>query len=947
MSLEDWKTQLERHFRSLATLRNNSELPLFALEHGRSTQEITEIANLLREQISTSEPLDEYWLLWVVYATEIGYEYTGHEYWQSFSEQTPYWESHHRPLLRNWFRKFQNTYHGVKPSGLWAEQFPIIAGPITHAILPKYLQYCFAGALYQLRFRLARLGVLDFLSVRQLLITGAYNTTTRFEQFLQQEELVGRIVLALLNQEPQDGQEPIHLPTLERIVDDLNQVRSTRAWLKETRTVVDRYRGIGQGTGPSQKPAHVHDSNQRIKPFLQTSIRPSIFLRYSGVDKWAVVMEVPSFAPLTVIAQDLKAFLEQTRCRLAGAIDMKPAGWTLTGRHFGLLKSWPGDQIPLIEFEKVHGALNELIQEDCKMSKGPTWLFRVGADGRAREIKGKNVYPGVKYVLVSTNDLSGTIYPFVAPCTLDCSGVNAVQIVVPENLNSEQIGQLKALGLEVARTIHVWPAGLPCRKWNDEGDSEWLTTESPRFGIVHDHPVESYEIRLNKDAQITVDAPEAGHPTYIEIAPLPTGRHTLTVTAQRKSPLADEEDALTGYVELEIREPEPWVPGVPAHTGLIVDVDPYDANFDELWANTINLSINGPESHSVECLLKFEDGNGSLTYTQQIGKTMALPVQPPTWRELFAQFLKNHEDAAWRYLEASAGVLEILAGELGNFSIRFDRDVPSIRWVARHRHGNVMLRLIDDTGIESNQAVCQMFNMGRPTVATTPDLLSLFDGISPESPGGLFIVRHGDYSDSILISNLPSSRGLQALNVNPDFSDILSDTTPTTTGLYILTYWKTARIAGVVAVAEYRRNKIVEKLHSALYETLCGQNWAKAEAEFFGDRNSPHTIQALQERVSRSSGFGGALQKTDLMPFAGNFDQLAQWYFDKACRHNVCGDAELCQFALHFACKPHILLDTYRDNFESLINKVNSNPELLRGARYVTLLLDTLDASTD
>lgn len=940
MSLEYWKDRLDRHFRSLAALRNNSKLPLFALEHGLSTDEITQISNLLRGQISTGKLLDEYWLLWVVYATEIGYEYTGHEYWQSFSEQTPCWEPHHRPLLRGWFGKFQDIYDGVKPSGLWAKQFPIIAMPITHAVLPKYLQYCFAAALYQLRFRLAKLGKLDILSVRRLLITGTYNTTTRFEQFLQQEELTGRIVLALLNQEPQDGQEPIHLPTLRRIVDDLNQVRNTRAWLKETLTVVDRYRGIGQGVASSHNPTHIHSLEQKVESSIQQSIRPNIFLRYSGIDKWVVVMEIPSFAPLTATGQDLKIFLEQTRCRLAGATDMKPAGWTLTGRRFGLLKSWPDDHTLLIEFEKVHKVLN-ILQEDFKMSKGPTWLFRIGMDGKAREIKGRNVHPGVKYILVSTNNLSSTIYPFMIPCSLDCSGATAVQIVVPQKLNSEQISQLKTLGLEVVRTIHVWPAGQPCRKWNDEGDSEWLTTESPRFGIVHDYPVKSYLICLNKDAQLTIDAPEAGRPTYIEVEPLPTGRHILTVTAQRESPLTDGEDIVTGRVELEVREPEPWVPGAPAHTGLTVDVDPHDSNFDELWANTINLSINGPESHCVQCLLKFEDGDGKQTFKQPIGKLWELPVTPPIWREQFNLFLEKYENASWRYLEASAGVLIILAGELGNFSLRFDRDIPSIRWVARHHHGNVMLRLIDDTGIESNQAVCQMFSMDRPTVATIPDLLSLFDGISPQSPGGLYVARHGDYEDSIIVSSLTNSRGLQDQKIDPDFSDIHEGTTSIATGIHILTRWKKTRLAGVVAVAEYQRSKIARKLHCALYEKLCGPKWARAEADFFEDPSSPHIVEALQKRIGRSLGFGEAI-KSHLIPFA-DFEQFAQWYFDRACHHNVCADVELCRFALYFACKPHTLLDTYNSyNLERLMDMASSNPELLRGARYATLLLDAL-----
>src|SRR5271166_3901758 len=42
-------------------------------------------------------------------------------------------------------------------SGPWADHFSIIAWPITHAILPRYLQLQFAKALYDARLEFARL----------------------------------------------------------------------------------------------------------------------------------------------------------------------------------------------------------------------------------------------------------------------------------------------------------------------------------------------------------------------------------------------------------------------------------------------------------------------------------------------------------------------------------------------------------------------------------------------------------------------------------------------------------------------------------------------------------------------------------------------------------------------------------------------------------------------
>ena len=247
MLLEQWQNHLERHFESLAHSRAGSGLPIFALEHGLNDEEIEEVSSLLRSCIEDRLRLSPHWLPWVVYATERGYAYTGDEYWPSFEEQTPRWEFGDRNKLVPWFRKFQKTHDGVVPSGRWANHFTIISWPITHAILPLYLQSQFARTLYDIRYRLASLETLDPAAIGRVLAVNAYHASTRFQEFLQQEELTGRIVLALLGEAPTEGKEPIYPPTLERIVRDLERVRRTREWLRETRIVRDRFTGTGRG----------------------------------------------------------------------------------------------------------------------------------------------------------------------------------------------------------------------------------------------------------------------------------------------------------------------------------------------------------------------------------------------------------------------------------------------------------------------------------------------------------------------------------------------------------------------------------------------------------------------------------------------------------------------------------------------------------------------------
>ena len=180
MTLKEWQERLERHFESLACLREGSGFPIFALEHGLNDEEIEEISLLLRSHLRSQLTLAPYRLLWVIYAAERGYTYNGDEYWPSFEERTPGWTAGDRYKLVPCFRRFQKAYDGVVPFGPWAHHFRIIAWPITHAILPRYLQRQFAKVLYELRFRLVHLENFDPVTIGRLLAVNAYHTSTRF-----------------------------------------------------------------------------------------------------------------------------------------------------------------------------------------------------------------------------------------------------------------------------------------------------------------------------------------------------------------------------------------------------------------------------------------------------------------------------------------------------------------------------------------------------------------------------------------------------------------------------------------------------------------------------------------------------------------------------------------------------------------------------------------------
>ena len=931
-ALKDLQERLHEHFRSLASARERSDFPIFALEHGLSPEELKRIYPLLRARLKARLPLAPHWLLWVVYASEAGYGYAGDEYWPSFEKQTPTWQFQDRPKIKNWFTRFQNTYSGVVPSGPWAKQFSIIAWPITHALLPRYLQRQFARLLYDLRFRLASGSSSDTGSIGRLLAAHAFHASTRLQQFLQQEELTGQIVVALLRGESAGAQELIHTPTLRRVVADLEQVRNSREWLKETRRVVsDRFTGIGRGTGRFPPTTRTRSEDSVLPDASRFAIRPDLLLRHVRAGNWSVVLWLKSFRPVAAESAELRTFLDKTRCRLNGASDWKPTGWLLSGDRKGALKIWPDTGTPLIQFERPNPLMDHLLESEYRLAGGPVWLFRIGNDGIAHYIVSRTVRPAHDYVVVTEEHIPQEL-PGFSSCTLDCAGVRAFRLAVPAQVSAEATARLKELGLAVARTIQVWPAGLPGRGWDGEGSSEWLTTESPCFGIAPDHPLDTLSFRLNGEPEQILPTNPQGGVTFVRMPPLPAGIHKLTVEAHR-SPELDQTVSTPpakGFVRLTVREPEPWTPGIASHAGLIVTTDPYDANLDVFWRNELDLSVVGPGDVAVSVQVSLHAADGRRILSEHVGRPIDLPITPDGWRRVFANFL-NDESRAWRYLEAASCTLEINGESLGTCSLRFDHDPVPIRWVCSSRRRETFVRLVDDSGRHDTVPEIQFYSMTCPLDAVTLDAETARADQTVAVPGGLFLARLSPFSDAAVVSAPPPRVGLQDLGVEPDVG--VPEAPPALRNAFaLLRLWHGARQAGFLA--NVRQRQVVRSIVNAIFRGMCGKNWAEAEETYFAHPTSQAALQELEARVDRRTEFGRILRRHS--DTGDSEAAIAARFAAEAARQNVSQDRDLCLFAFRLASRP---LDVLSDSrLDDRITELTRIPALLRGARLVSLL---------
>ncbi len=933
-SLDLLRKQVECHFKALASFRKSQDIPVFAMEHGLCQEDLRFLCTTLRSQRKTCQLQDIDWLLWVIYATEVGYSYTGEEYWQSFEERVPGWQYHDRNRIRTWFRKFQRTYNGVEPSGPWAEQFTIIAWPITHAILPIYLQRQFARALHDLRYRLVRVTSLDPGTIGRLIAVNVHMPSTRFREFLEQEELIGRIVLALLGEEASLDNQPIYPQTLDRIVAGLDSVRASREWLRETRRVVsDRFKGIGHGSWlPPNRPLH----GPILRDTPQFAIRPKLLLRHTGGGIWSVLMDVPSFRGVSALDAGIHAFLKTARCRLNGGSDMKPRGWILSGSRKGIVQSWPDTAMPLILLEQSHPAVDQLLDAECRLDCGPIWLFRIGADGAARHIMGGTVRPSCNYVLVTTGN-PPRAHEVMTPCTLNCDGVAAFRLAIPDHVSEELHSWIGDLDLHVARTVRVWPAGLPGRGWDGEGSSEWLTTEAPCLGVSHDHPVDAYAFRLNEGSEHLVRTDGAAEPLFLRLPPLPAGIHSLTVKAHRSSALdaVASSPPAEGFVRLTVREPESWTPGVVSHQGLVVTINPAEPDLDTFWRNEIRLSVFGPEKYSALLTIELEAADGRRILREHVGARFDLPISSDIWRRRFEQFL-NRQGCAESYLEAAKCTLIINGETLGRHSVVFEHDVKPLRWRTRRTRNEISIRLVDDTGHEGTEAKICCYDMDRPLKMSplAPDKARA--GLAVEPPGSLFHAEHVEHKDTVAVARPPTDKGLQGLSLFPKVDKLARDSQALSDALTILARWQGARLSGVLI--KIRHRQVVDGILEALYEAICGQNWAEAETAYRKNPKSPEALEILKSHVDRKTpGFAAALTH-NRSEIKSAPDQRTAWFADTAARYRICDGPKLCGFALRLASQPQAVGTLSSSELGALTSQLLNCPAVLRGARLLALL---------
>lgn len=933
MDLVAFQNRLQDHFAKLK--ENRIVYPTFALEHGLTTEELSHLKRLIREYIRNTPPSSEHWLPWIIYAAELGYVYSGDEYWQTFEDNTRGWRQYgDRYLIRKWFKKFQKDYNGVEPRGVWADTFSIISWPITHAILPKDLQTQLAKLLFYVKANLSPEIIKSPQYLGSIISQHAYYSSSRFRIFAENQTLLGQIASALILQSKNISESLILPSTLEKIIYDLNQVQSAKTWLNKTREYVQKTKLKGLAPASALKDIGNESLIVARKKVAELGITPKLVLKQNS-SEWEVFLEIPDFINLVAMFPSYNNVLKDSRCIVAGASGRPLARGRLIsyGTQYVKLQQWPNLREDMLKFIDAPPEFQFHLKTEFFISPGPTWLFRISTDGNAYEVKGLSIRPGNQYILIKKKEgktISLDDYMDVMP--ISCDGVMAIRINMPTSLTTRNLNILNSLGLQITKNIRFWPVGITAQNWDGEGYAEWLTNDNPCIAILADHPLKSMFLTLEDSGEIlrltTIDN---NSPIFIQLDRLHPGLNRLVVKAETP----EDSEVIEGYLDILIREPRPWLPGVCHKDLFLVNADPPSPRLDEFWEGKVSISINGPEGYKIRPLI-YLIGNDNQEKCIKIG-TLSLPVNTLSWAALFNKFRETKEAQDY-YDQTKACRIEFYGDELGKYVLNLEREFVPLRW-SFSRLGRVYrVQLIDNIGSNSDLGLIY-YDFKLPDKSSTVNYNDAVNGFCPSPSGGLYVAeatginfRHG-----IIIPPVLGNR-LEDLRANPKLSCPNKSIDTIAWLLNLTRLWATARITGDIG-SVIRQREVLSMLLMQLFCLTCGNNWFVGELSYYNEKRGT-TLRTLQGYIATRPTLGIALYKDSPRHVNLSAHERKLWFTETFQKLGYYEDAWNCEFALRMASSPETINLWAEDKLSYGIKKFMDNTVLAKAARYFILSIE-------
>lgn len=949
VKLDDWQDRLENHFALLGKEREETGWPTFALEHDLSETELHLLESEIRAEILLRPPRENHWLAWVIYASEIGYRFTGNEYWQTFEQETPGWtQQGDRSWIRRAFRKFKEKFHGFEPLGPWADHFSIICWPITHSILAKDLQKQLARILYDLRHTFDPSILASAEALGTLIASRSGHTSSRFVSFVEQPLLAGQISAALLLGRTSEGSRLLSPSTLKRISVDLDAERTSREWLHDARTRAERI-GCHGLSRFSRKGGETTQDRSTDRIAFRQSLEPHCQLRTRPDGAWELFMEIPSFSAVAGDDRDIESFLENQRCRVAGSSGRPLARGALLSRHVVRMTHLPKPG-PILSFESAPPPeLHEIAESECVWTAAPFCLFRILSDGTGVALKSNIVRAKRQYVILAPTVQHDDVV--VQPTMTSVEGVSAAFIDMPANISESARALLVNLGLAVGQNLDVCPAAVPAASWDGEGHVEWVSSDAPCIQVSADHDVQALELRLQDTVEDTLTLSLHGEPVLVDLSPLSVGSHQLEFV------LPDTQEPI-GLLEITIRDPHPWRSALNDRSAVLVLVDPRRPSLEQLWSNQAQIRVFGPKEWSLHPRIVLRSSRQRQPIYSKALPLLEIPVTASRWSEIFSEHVLEDLEALNAVELANVCDVEFDAGELGRHTLCCDRELAPLRWIVRASTQQRTVMLVDDTGLQEAEIARYAFAApDTPTAIAYP--LVTESGFKYEV-GGLFEATNPKASTSVIVPPAKDIRRLEELTIHPIIRHVDRSFQSECEILRMMQRWANARVHSglqtTIRVREVRR-----ALELQLFTALCGEDWGSAERIFLNSNRSLSALSRLADQLSSDpdEAHAGSLLVRNAPHWSRAHAEDRIEPFIKVClptfgvpalkpvpgvstsgSKSAKNSHDLYEFILRLCSNGEAIASWIDTGFDEFLMHVRAKPVLTRAARLLVLAVD-------
>lgn len=924
VTLEEMHSRLDAHFRSLHDRRSAiaGTPPVFALEHGLSTAEVESLNSTVKQAVANGFRAlhRRWWLPFVIYAAEAGYDYEGNEYWPSFEEKTPGWKDNgDRNRIRAWFQKFHSEYGGAEPRGAYAEAFRIISWPITHAILPVYLQRFLAELLFEFRRGLTSALLEDPEELGLALHNRAFGYTERFRVFCENTSLLGQVAVALLS--GQDEESPyLERSTLHRLVEGLERERQAKEWLNAARNAAHHARARGLLSvgrhGDRAAPSRIQ---------LPRPTDPRLVLR-NAESGWQLFAEMPDLRPLANRLPHVYKELRTRRARIQGAEGSVLARGRLTAPgQIVRMTHLPDPLQPFIDLEGASEQVNQLLADQVMLSRGAFRLFKQRTKGHAGEIKSQVVHPGHSYLVVHDGTWVSPSWDWKQDVRTDLQNATVTRLQVPESLSAADTTSLVDAGLSVGTDIAIRPVGIVAKEWDGEGSVEWLVGETGIIGISAQQTPVGCSVNLNGERK-SIQWPEGESELFLALEDLPIGIHELHIGLVQE----DVSSHAEGTLQITVSDPLVRTEGAEPGEGIRLLASPARPTMSELWKPE-TLTIEGPDGLEVELRLTLRSETGASL--DSIRQQLKLPMLASDWQGVARKVQSDHKFGK-HFDDAERIELTVFRASIGQASLTVDRGFQPLRWkVARDRESAVA-RLVDRT--DSGTTSVELFTVNEPLTA---DAHSSLEDIRVPSNGGLLRAVSGSHAATQLLPTNPNE--VRSVLAQPFVRTGARTTQEVMRLVRGYRLWADADLPGDL-FAQHQRREVLLAISQAVVSLISDGHWASIErrvakandpSDLFEDMQKAVGDNGLQREMARNIAYS-LYDWLNPAALLSGFDAAASRVIQAS---GIKGRPSTARFLLTLAGRPGSITDWYEREREFLLQKVMDAPVLLRAARFAVL----------